>query len=397
MGQEQKEHTWDLIAKKLANEATPGELKELEDLLRAHPELYYPLQAVADFWKSANPGDLEKAERAFDRHLDRIKEQGIGLNSPAPETPDTTYKRRRGQDHEAKTIADPKPKTITGAITITRPRFIAALSLLVVLIAIFVVRFISRQNISKLPAVSSSMKEFSEIATRDGSRTSLSLPDGTHVWLNAGSRLTYDKNYGAQLREVNLTGEALFDVAHNAAKPFVIHTTRVDIKVLGTRFNVKSYPTDKTTEATLLRGSIEVSIKARPDEKIILKPNEKLVIANDDSALHRNLSPHREKTSKANESLVDIRKPAYDASGINIETSWVDDRLTFQDEAFGPLAKDMQRWYGVSIRFTRPDQEEWRFTGNFRKETIQQALEALKLTAPFTYTINENQITIYDK
>jgi len=79
MGQEQKEHTWNLIAKKLAREATPGELKELEDLLRAHPELYYPLQTVADFWRSSNPGDLEKAEQAFDRHLDRIKEQGIGF------------------------------------------------------------------------------------------------------------------------------------------------------------------------------------------------------------------------------------------------------------------------------------------------------------------------------
>ncbi len=82
-------------------------------------------------------------------------------------------------------------------------------------------------------------------------------------------------------------GEAFFDVAHNAERPFVIHTARIDIKVLGTRFNVKSYPTDKTTEATLLRGSIEVSIKDRPNETIILKPDEKLVVANDDSTLHR--------------------------------------------------------------------------------------------------------------
>lgn len=387
MGQEQKEHTWDLIAKKLAREATPGELKELEDLLKAHPELYYPLQTVADFWKSSNPGDLEKAEQAFNRHLDRIKEQDIGFAPPVPTDQHQDYHHNDHSQHRIQGHATPRRKTV----------LVTALSLLVVLIGFFVVRIMVHQNISKPPAVSAPMKEFSEVATRDGSRTSLLLPDGTHVWLNAGSRLTYDKSYGAQLREVNLTGEALFDVAHNPAKPFVIHTTRVDIKVLGTRFNVKSYPTDKTTETTLLRGSIEVSVKARPDEKIILKPNEKLVIANDDSALHRNLSQHMEKTSKANESLVDIRKPAYDASGINIETSWVDDRLIFQDEAFGSLAKDMQRWYGVSIRFTRPDQEEWRFTGNFRKETIQQALDALKLTAPFTYTINETQITIYDK
>ncbi len=387
MGQEQKEHTWDLIAKKLAREATPGELKELEDLLRAHPELYYPLQAVADFWKSANPGDLEKAERAFNRHLDRIKEQDVEFPLSTP-----GHQQARHQTHD-QAYGQVHPRFRLNSKTVLA----ATLSLILVLTGFFVVRFIFRQNISKLPAVSTPMKDLSEVATRDGSRTSLSLPDGTHVWLNAGSRITYDKTFGAQRREVNLTGEALFDVTHNAARPFVIHTARVDIRVLGTRFNVKSYPTDKTTEATLLRGSIEVSVKARPDEKIILKPNEKLVIANDDSALHRYLPPHAEKTSKINESLVNIRKPAYDASGSNIETSWVDDQLIFQDEPFGSLTKDMQRWYGVSIRFTRPEQEEWRFTGNFRKETIQQALEALKLTAPFTYTINKTQITIYDK
>src|SRR5437588_18774 len=92
-----------------------------------------------------------------------------------------------------------------------------------------------------------SLKTGNEFFTQNGSRTNLVLPDGTRVWLNAGSRITYDKNYGITLREVGLTGEAFFDVAHNSGKPFVIHTARIDIKVLGTRFNVKSYPLDKTT------------------------------------------------------------------------------------------------------------------------------------------------------
>lgn len=373
MGQEQKEHTWNLIAKKLAGEASSAELKELEDLLRAHPELYYPLQTIADFWRSSNPGDLKKAELAFDRHLDRIKEQGIDLDPQPAANPD-------GSNHTA-----------------TRRRRLLLITPLL-LVGVITLLLLYRSSTPARPIATTPIKEFSEVTTRNGSRTSLLLPDGSRVWLNAGSRLTYEKTYGAQLREVNLTGEALFDVAHNAAKPFVIHTARVDIKVLGTRFNVKSYPMDKTTEATLLKGSIEVSVKARPDEKIILKPNEKLVIANDDSALHRHLSRHAEKGSEASESLVSIRKPGYEAiTGANIETSWVDDRLIFQDEAFGLLARDMERWYGVSIRFTRSEQEEWRFTGNFQKETIRQALDALKLTAPFTYTIHENQITIHDK
>jgi ferric-dicitrate binding protein FerR (iron transport regulator) len=238
----------------------------------------------------------------------------------------------------------------------------------------------------------------SEIFTGNGSRTHVVLPDGSIVWLNAGSRITYDKNFGATHREVNLTGEGFFDVARNAGMPFVIHAARIDIKVLGTRFNVKSYPSDKTTETTLIHGSIEVSIKDRPSEKIILKPNEKLVVANDDSTLHRISRPHAASTE---ESLVTIRKPTYEANtGAIIETSWVDNKLIFQDEEFGDLARQMERWYGVSIRFEDPAQEKLRFTGSFQKETIQQALDALQLTdplSPFNYKIHENQITVYDK
>jgi len=376
MGQEQQEHTWDLIAKKITGEATTDELKELEELLRAHPELFYPLTTIADFWKSSNPGDRRQAmeaEQALDRHLERSKALGVDLDAPAEdETRGAEQPRRR----------------------LRRAWLITPLVLLTAVTVLLVYRSSPPQPPLIKPAEEA--KEISEVVTHNGSRTNLLLPDGTRVWLNAGSRLTYEKTYGAQSREVNLTGEALFDVAHNATRPFIIHATHVDIRVLGTRFNVKSYPTDRTTETTLLKGSIEVSIKARPDEKIILKPNEKLVIANDDSTLHRrDPAAYKPRTT---ESLVNIRKPAYDSiTGINIETSWVEDRLVFQDEAFGTLSKDMERWYGVRIEFTKPQLEDLHFTGNFQKETIQQALEALKLTAPFTYTIHENQITIYGK
>jgi len=376
MGQEQKEHTWDLIAKKITGEASADELKELEALLRAHPELFYPLTTIADFWRSSNPGDrrrAEEAEHALDRHLDRIKEQGIDFG-PAEEVPP---------------FETPEPRRGTRRLLLVTP---------LVLLTLVTTLLVYRSSPPQPPVATPTgeTKEFSEVVTHNGSRTNLLLPDGTRVWLNAGSRLTYEKTYGAQSREVSLTGEALFDVAHNATKPFIIHAARVDIRVLGTKFNVKSYPSDRTTEATLLKGSIEVSIKARPDEKIILKPNEKLVIANDDSALHRrSLAAYKPQRT---ESLVNILKPAYDSTtGINIETSWVEDRLIFQDETFGNLAKDMERWYGVNIRFKTSELEDLHFTGNFQKETIQQALEALRLTAPFTYTIHENQITINEK
>jgi ferric-dicitrate binding protein FerR (iron transport regulator) len=234
-----------------------------------------------------------------------------------------------------------------------------------------------------------------EIFTSNGSRTHLTLPDGTIVWLNAGSRITYEKNFDANLRAVTLTGEAFFDVAPNASKPFVIHTAHIDIRVLGTSFNVKSYPSDKTTEATLIRGSIEVSIRNRTSDRIVLKPNEKLIVNNEDSALlAKESAVHRRKID---ESLVVISKPTYEHnSGAIIETSWIDNKLIFQDEAFSDLARKMERWYGITIRFDGTGKEDLRFTGTFEKETIQQALDALKLTGNFNYSIDGTQITIHD-
>jgi ferric-dicitrate binding protein FerR (iron transport regulator) len=426
MGQEHKEYTWNLIAKKLTGEASPEELLELEALLRGNPELHYPMQTMTDLWKSSSPEGQRMAERAFDRHLDRMEELHIdfipvnrstntGANNPPP--PYSTQsmadpersadpgngagpERSADRGKDANPPRSDDPWISSGRNPKRRRALIASASALCLLIMTGIIIF-TRSSSPRAPlAVNTSQPPGtgSEVFTHNGSRTNLVLPDGTRVWLNAGSRITYDKNYGTTLREVGLTGEAFFDVAHNPGKPFVIHTARVDIKVLGTRFNVKSYPSDKTTETTLIRGSIEVSIKDRPTEKIILKPNEKLVVANDDSTLHRNNSAHPEVAAKANESLVTIRKPTYESNtGAVIETSWVDNRLIFQDEEFRDLARQMERWYGVSFRFTDPKQEEWSFTGNFQKETIQQALDALKLTQPFNYSIEGNQITIYDR
>jgi len=386
MGQEHKEYTWNLIAKKLSGEASPEELQELERLLRSNPELHYPLQTITDLWSPAAPARRKEAEQAFKRHLDRMQDLGIDF---IPPTPPSEELPEPGED--------PLIQYRTG--TRRRRTLLVAAACCLLATAVIVANYIPARSPLAGQKEKGKMETGSEVSAGAGSRTQLVLPDGTKVWLNAGSRINYDKNFGTSLREVTLTGEAFFDVVRNAGKPFVIHTERIDIRVLGTRFNVKSYPADKTTEATLINGSIEVSVKDRPSEKIILKPNEKLVVANDDSTLHRK-DPGLQKNN-TNESLVTIRKPTYEqATGAIIETSWVENKLVFQDEEFGTLARQMERWYGIGMRFDNPALEQLRFTGNFQKETIRQALDALKLTDPlkaFNYTIHENQVTIYDK
>lgn len=368
MGQSDKKAIWNLIAKKLAAEAGPEEIRELERLLKNNPELHYPMQTISDLWKSLPDPNSEEAETAFSRHLDRMKDLNIDFPAIDPAWPEAN----RGAGR--------------------RTFILTALCIAILGLSVWIYN-------RRIPAVPVSVEHppvavVNEINTAEGSRTHLTLPDGTKVWLNAGSRLTYGKSYNAATREVNLTGEAFFDVAHNVQKPFLIHTARIDIQVLGTSFNIKSYPTDRTTEATLIHGSIEVSIKARPSEKIILKPNEKLVIANDDSTLLR-FKPRKYTAATPDEPLVAIRKPTYEQkTGAIIETSWVDNRLIFREETFGDLARQLERWYGVSIQFGDSALGDLQFTGSFKEETIQQALDALKYTARFNYRIEGNLITI---
>jgi len=121
----------------------------------------------------------------------------------------------------------------------------------------------------------------------------------------------------------------------------------------------------------------------------------KFAVSNEDSIL---LQPApRRKDVRESAAIVSVGKPTYERnSGAIIETSWIDNKLIFQDEAFADLARQMERWYGIAIRFESERQQDLRFTGIFEEETVQQALNALKLTANFNYTIEGTQITIHD-
>jgi len=239
----------------------------------------------------------------------------------------------------------------------------------------------------------------SQVSTKPGSRTQIQLPDGSVVRLNSSSSLTYDKNFGKNIREVNLTGEAFFDVTKDSSHPFIIHTNVIDIKVLGTAFNVRSYPNDVNTETSLIRGKVEVTVKNRANEKIYLEPNEKLVVANDNSTIKTLANQHDEGNKKTDISP----KPIYSVQHLTyypvdstvIETSWVDNRLIFQEnETFKEVALRMERWYGVQINFTSEKVAGYRPFASFKNETIPQALDELKLGFKFNYKIEGNIITI---
>jgi transmembrane sensor len=371
-----QEEIWSLLAKKLSGEATDLELTELEQLLRANPELHYSVQPVIDLWLTASTPDKHVGREAFERHLQRMEDAGIVFSSielPDHTVPPVTGNRRR---------------------SIWRATAVAAPLLILIVLAW---RAIFLTGASRQPQLAAAEKEpahLGEFSTRNGSKTSLLLPDGTKVWLNAGSKLTYDSSFGKTLREVSLSGEGYFDVVKNKQQPFIIHASKINIKVLGTEFDVKSYPTDKTTEASLIRGSIEVTFNDQPTKKVILKPNEKIVVDNfkfENHLAQTADNPRSKNTVPAIPKEMAVRNLTYEnKTGEVIETSWVQNKLVFQDESFEEIAWKLERWYGVTIRFENERLKNDHLTGSFTNETIRQALDALKFTADFDYSIDSN-------
>jgi ferric-dicitrate binding protein FerR (iron transport regulator) len=149
---------------------------------------------------------------------------------------------------------------------------------------------------------------------------------------------------------------------------------------------VKAYPGEKTTETSLIRGRVEVTLDKRPGEPIVLKPNEKLIVSNDETQ-------RRSEVQKKEPKVVIDELTRLNDTTI-IETSWVHNELIFQDEAFSEVAHQMERWYGFNIEFKDERVANERLSGTFTTETIQDALNALQYSTRFHYSVKGNMITI---
>jgi ferric-dicitrate binding protein FerR (iron transport regulator) len=370
------QHIWQLIARKLSGEATTLELQALEDLLRNDPHANYSKEILNDLWESKPQIDSQYTESKYKELVTQLKNMGIDDGKFSDD------------DHfiNNNSIVSPAQKYRKGL-------FVFATTAIVLILFIGIYLNYNKAAVSLLAEVPAK----SEISTKNGSKTNLILPDGTKVWLNAGSEMTYDKNYGTKLREVTLNGEAYFDVVKNADKPFIIHASKMDIKVLGTAFNVKCYKGEKTIETSLIRGSIEVTLKDR-QEKIMMKPNEKLIINTEEKDKIKT-------TTNKIAPVSSIQKPIILLSNLTIftkdntvvETAWVQNRLVFVSETFEDIALMMERWYGIKIIITDEAMKQLRFSGSFEKESITEALNALQLLSPFNYVIKNNVAIISKK
>jgi len=200
-----------------------------------------------------------------------------------------------------------------------------------------------------------------EINVPEGARIEFMLPDSTSGWLNSGAKLKYPAEFSNH-RKVELIGEAFFNVKHKEHSDFTVGVNDMDIKVLGTRFNVSAYANEAVTEVVLKEGKVEVKGKTAAFSQV-LHPGEKI-------------SYNHEKSS-LNTLTVDP----------NVYTAWTDGYLVINNESLEQAAKKLERWYGVEISIQDEELKKFRFKATFQEEPLEEVLRFIAMTTPITYKI----------
>lgn len=337
-----EERFTELLAKKLTGEISPDETQEFNLLLISNEGYRKEFESLKNYWQQDEEpqhniaGIFEDIKRRTDIHereqqektkIHQLKKQNIWL---------------RG----------------------------VAAAVAVLLLSFGAYNFLNKN------ASTAAYANLKQLHTPSRITSHLILADGTQVTLNSESSIRYPASFDGKTREVYLNGEAYFDVKHDAQHPFIVHTSKFNIRVLGTAFDVKSYDNDAVKEATLIRGSIRVTFPDKPTTEVMLKPTDKLVMQNDKYKL--------------------TKQTYYNQPGGDIvETAWLNNKLSFKNEPFNQLANTLSRRFGTAIKFDNNNLKNFTFTGEFDKEDLNQVLLSLQIVKPFRYRIKDNSVVIY--
>ena len=206
-----------------------------------------------------------------------------------------------------------------------------------------------------------------ELIIPKGGEYQVVLADGTKVWLNSASRLIYPQSFMGKERRVVLSGEAFFDVAHDAERPFIVETSRMNVKVLGTRFNVNDYDDNEEVSTTLVNGSVEIVSGGQQAFRLV---------------------PGEQAYGKENE----LEKREVN---VRLYTSWIDGKFLFNNTELEEIAKQISRWYDVEIFFSNESVKKVRFTGAIVKfKPLDDLVRMIESTSQVRFSVKGKTIVI---
>lgn len=212
------------------------------------------------------------------------------------------------------------------------------------------------------------LNQYSKIVVPEGQKSMIVLPDGSHVWLNSGSELKLKSSFNSQIRDVELDGEAFFEVKKDQARMFRVKTGAISIEVYGTSFNVKNYREEKKLEIAVENGNVGV-----------IEDGNKLA----------DLTKGRQVSINKETNIVSLN-----TANIEIVSAWKNNELVFDGTPFEEVIRYLERWYGVNITIEEKMKKMHNYTFKVKTESIRELLELLKEITPLKYKIDGKNVTI---
>lgn len=210
--------------------------------------------------------------------------------------------------------------------------------------------------------------QYTEIVTQAGQKTSVQLPDGTTVWLNAASSLKYPASFNSDSREVVMTGEAFFQVKKDQSKTFRVKSGALNVEVHGTSFNVKNYPDENAQKITVADGvvglvmnSLEITRLKKGEQATFNKNSEKVIV------------------TKENPDQI---------------TAWKNNELIFRDTPVEEVIRSLESWYGVNMTIDNRMLDEHSYSFKVKTESLREVLDMMEVMTPLHYTISGKDIEI---
>ncbi len=345
-----------LVTRKLSLEISAGEEKELAGMLT---DIQYrkAFDRMEQFWEQKRSADDPDVEAALQRTMALVHETEAN-EPPAFSTP---RKRKRSL---ALLIA---AGLVTGAA-----------------LSFFLVWHqdkpgpVAKENPAARELLKGSIADTEPVMEKHntkGTRSLITLADGSTVWLNADSKLTYPQAFNGNTREVALTGEAFFDIVKNRKRPFIIHLTKGSLKVLGTSFNVKAYEGSETIETSVVTGKVAfIPTTVNPSTK-----TDTTFITPDMKAIYKVSSGQ----------VITVPTVALE------DKDWTEGKLVFRNASLREIAEVLNRNFGKDVIFGNEEMANYRLTGSFTNNTLEEILYYLSRSKPFTYRITETQVLLY--
>lgn len=321
----------ELLIRFLTHRCTPDELNTINEWIISDPANAEWLFNIEHIWSLKDElrfSDRKEIEAAYNRFVSHVKEK------------EATHRKTRI------------------VLSTSWFKYVAAI-LFIAFLGANVYLFTNKESV-----------EINTIEVPKGQRASVTLSDGTKVWLNSQSKLIYPAKFLSQKRSVRLEGEGFFEVAHNARSPFCVESNLIHVQVLGTKFNMKSYP-DEPSQVTLTEGKVKVTDQSNKHQ-VTLKPNEQVSYS---------IKTGMQLTKQVNTQMV---------------KSWTNGEIAYTNKTLKEIANDLERQFDVHIAIPDRTLASEIFTCHFKKATtVEEVLVLLKETRQLDYNVKEQEIQIY--